>query len=586
MFKAFKRSFFRKLFLYFLIISVLLTFLTGVLIVLQSSSLILGDIRQQTQRGVSSAAQEVDMLLTRSADSLLLLAQDQTIKDYLSGQKNVSRYDVARIAYLSSSTHPAGVSFHIIRLMDGEIVSTGHVSPIFEKENYNPHLTIFRRFAEASDVGVYTTVRGINMIRDTRIILGKAIDTRENKEPQGFVICEVSRQALAHSVSGFAYINNQPYLITDPYDVVVFNSLDEKQEGLNKLNFSTDFSAFWQAETPCGIDEKENLVYNRMNYASYLVVSQLSLDLINAVYSAGFPAVPPVIAAIFLVSVLFAYLAARHVSLPVERLTLAMQKVEKGNFKAQVPVKSKDEIGRLSEAFNRMQSQIEELIKRNEEKQKSLRVAEVKALSLQVNPHFLYNTLDMIKWSVKLDQKEKANQIIVQFGRLLRQLMNTTEDFLPLEDELKLVNAYLSIQMLRHQGRFKVETDIEPDLLPVMIPKLMLQPLVENAIIHGLESKASDGKLIIRVRSEGENYVCLTVADNGQGMDEKQLETVRALVPDGIYHIGLSNLHQRAKLFGDEHCGLTIKSKVMQGTEISLIIKRTENQGGEYHRDV
>ena len=231
-------------------------------------------------------------------------------------------------------------------------------------------------------------------------------------------------------------------------------------------------------------------------------------------------------------------------------------------------------------------AQIEELIKRNEEKQKSLRVAEVKALSLQVNPHFLYNTLDMIKWSVKLDQKEKANQIIVQFGRLLRQLMNTTEDFLPLEDELKLVNAYLSIQMLRHQGRFKVETDIEPDLLPVMIPKLMLQPLVENAIIHGLESKASDGKLIIRVRSEGENYVCLTVADNGQGMDEKQLETVRALVPDGIYHIGLSNLHQRAKLFGDEHCGLTIKSKVMQGTEISLIIKRTENQGGEYHRDV
>lgn len=567
----FALSFSKKLFLYFFITGLLLTLLAAVLTVQHSSAQARDGMREQTRSGVQSAAVNLDALLNRCADGIRGLAEDKTVVNYLQGTKGVSRYDIAHTVYLTANGLKPGVSVFIKRLSDHEIVSAGEVSPVFEDDHYKPEYTMLRRFFDSEDVGIYTTVKGINMQRSTRIVLGKVIRDA-GAVPLGLIAMEIGRDALAEVVSGFSFVSTRPILVIDHFSTVLFNSQHEAEEGLGKMTFQSDFSPLWQQAALTGSFHEENIVWHKVRFANYAVVGEVPQDLVTAVQSSARRAILPVFVLVFSLSALFSYLITRHVSSPIKQLTLAMSEVEKGNFNALVPVVGHDEIGRLSTAFNQMQREIHELIERNKEKQRNLRIAEVNALSLQVNPHFLYNVLDLIKWSIKLERYEQSVQMIVQLGNLLRMLMNNTGDTVTVAGEMRIVQAYLDIQRFRWQDRLTVEFDIEQGLETYVIPKLMLQPLIENAIIHGLEDRPEGGSMKISGHKDGD-YLHFCVEDSGRGMSPEKLDQVRQAVPDGMYHIGLSNLHQRARLFGDERCGLEINSILGQGTSIHLTVK-------------
>ena len=168
--------------------------------------------------------------------------------------------------------------------------------------------------------------------------------------------------------------------------------------------------------------------------------------------------------------------------------------------------------------------------------------------------------------------------MIVQLGHLLRMLMNNTEDTITVSGEIQIVQAYLEIQRVRWQDRLEVRFDIAPGIEHLVIPKLMLQPLIENAIQHGLEDMPERGLVHISGRRDGD-YLHFRVLDSGRGMSAQKLEQVRKTTPDGMYHIGLSNLNQRAKLFGDESCGLEINSTEGRGTTILLTVKVGDGDG-------
>ena len=570
MVSRFRHSYFGRLFFYYIITGVLLVLLTGLMILTMASASVEKGIREQTHSSVHAIADSLDSFLAELREIILNVGDDDVVNRYLHGGHDVTRYEVARVLYLSGINSGDAFDIHIVRLSDGEVTSTGAASPVFSKENYNENYTLFKRILSSEGVVDYKTVKGINMLGNTRMILAKAVRSATGK-PLGFVVAEVSRAAFESVVLSHPLAGSRPVLVVDPYDVVLYSSTGPDSEGLGKLGYKKDLGSIWTLEENSGGLEKSSLYWTKLSIAKCAVVGEASPALINSVVSSASRALPPVLLTACAIGMIFAFIVAKTVSAPIKRLTQAMRRVEKGNFHTTVPVTSRDEIGQLSEAFNHMQSQIEDLIASIEEKQRSLRIAEINALSLQVNPHFLYNTLDLIKWSDRLGKPGETSRIVVQLGKLLRHLMNNKADVVLLSDELELVQAYLEIQKSRYRDKLDIRFVIEEGLEKAQIPKLVIQPLIENAIVHGLEGKTEGGTLLVSGRRSGD-LMYIIIADNGEGMTPEKLKSVRELKPNGMYNIALSNVHQRARLYGDARCGLTIESELGRGTVITLVL--------------
>ncbi|HHV99209.1 MAG TPA: histidine kinase [Clostridiaceae bacterium] len=183
----------------------------------------------------------------------------------------------------------------------------------------------------------------------------------------------------------------------------------------------------------------------------------------------------------------------------------------------------------------------------------------------------------MIKWNAKLGKNKEVSEIAVQFCKLLRQIIDNKSEFVTVGYELGLISAYVNIQKKRYE-QLEVRLELDEEINNKYIPKLILQPLVENAIVHGMENKIGSGKISISARQK-DGYLIFTVVDDGCGMTSEQLNLVRnlkyerKLKSDGMYRIGLSNIESRAKMYGDESCDLNINSVEGVGTTIILRLK-------------
>ena len=574
-----RHSFFFRLFCCALLLCLLIIAVTGGLLYALSTASVQSGLREQTLSGLQAISGGLDSLFHTCEVAARQLAGDDTVRGFLRGEAGATRYDAARMLYLSSVGISEGATVHILRVSDGEIVSTGEPSPLFTDGNYNAEYTLFKRMKEAEGVALYTTVKGIMMRPDTRVVMGCAV--RDGEQTAGYVIVELSREAFLTAARAYSFLSNSPIAVVDEYDVVLFSTSGEEAEGLGRLSeaWKEALDALWSGPAS-GALEVDDLCFSRCENAPYAVVAGVSTQLLGAVRHSAAQAVLPVLLIACLTGIVFAFVVARTVSAPIRRMSEAMDEVEKGNFRALVPVTSSDELGRLSAKFNHMQRRIEALIKNIEEKQRSLRQAEMNALALQVNPHFLYNTLDLIKWSIRLGKTDEAAQIVVRLGKLLRRLLNEHGEVVPVGEEMDLVRAYLEIQRYRYADKLRIFFDIEEAILPLRIPKLVLQPLIENAIVHGLEGQLSGGELTVSGRREGA-YLRFVVSDDGAGMSAETLERVRRMKPNGMYNIGLSNVNQRARLYGDERCGVEIESALGVGTTITLTLKVLAQGGNE-----
>ena len=219
-----RHTYLGRLFFYYIIAGVLLVLSTVGLILALASASVGGNVRAQTFSGVSAIAAHLDEYLENCREVIRKVAGDGVVARYLARDPGATRYDVARVLHLSDINAGGGFAVHVVRLSDGEISSTGAVSPVFERENYNPEFTMFRRILSAEDVADYKSVRGINMLGDTRLVLGKAV-RGEAGEALGLVVVEVSREAFDSVVSGYALPSARSVAVVDPYDVVLFSDV-------------------------------------------------------------------------------------------------------------------------------------------------------------------------------------------------------------------------------------------------------------------------------------------------------------------------------------------------------------------------
>lgn len=282
-----------------------------------------------------------------------------------------------------------------------------------------------------------------------------------------------------------------------------------------------------------------------------------------------------------IVALFFSRFMARSITLPIQKLRDSMKKVQEGDFSvSDVVVDSKNEIGSLTKSFDVMTHRIHELMEQNVHEQEEKRKSELKALQSQINPHFLYNTLDSIIWMAEGKKNEEVVLMTASLARLLRQSISNEDEVVPIANEVEYARGYLTIQKMRYKDKLEFQIEVDSSILYIPLIKLVLQPIIENAIYHGLKYKESKGLLIVKGFMKDGNAV-LQVIDDGVGMDEETLAHIydKHKVNYHSNGVGVYNVQKRLKLYYGEDYGITYTSELGKGTTATITIPgRQEGQ--------
>ena len=268
------------------------------------------------------------------------------------------------------------------------------------------------------------------------------------------------------------------------------------------------------------------------------------------------------------------YLYFEKITEPITKMMIQMKAVEQGDLTVKVDTNYTNEFGQLGESFNHMVGRVDGLMQEIVVAERSKKEMELELLHAQINPHFLYNTLSTIRFMAKFKGEDSISSAIVALTKLLRVSINLGKDMIPLDEEISYVQNYLLIQRLRFNQRFDFDSTIQPSLKKILLPKLILQPIVENALLYGVED-VGDKILQIRIFTEEiGDKAKIVVEDNGPGMTE---DIIRCIFRDEkninkFSTVGLNNVNQRIKIYCGENYGIRIDSKPDAGTRIIIML--------------
>ena len=263
------------------------------------------------------------------------------------------------------------------------------------------------------------------------------------------------------------------------------------------------------------------------------------------------------------------------VTRPVHELSEATKKIAGGDFSTRVTVGSKDEIGTLADSVNEMTERLEDFVEKIKEDERKMRHTELRLLQEQINPHFLYNTLDTIVWLVEGNATDKAVNMVVSLSDFFRIVLSKGKEIITLREEEQHIRSYLEIQQVRYRDILEYDIQIPEELYQYKILKLTLQPLVENSLYHGIKTKRGKGTIYVTGRLENDK-IYLDVKDTGVGMNEAELASLRSKISKPCKEtdsgFGLANVNERIRMnFGPEY-GMTIDSKQGEGTWVQVVI--------------
>ncbi|MEE0327021.1 MAG: sensor histidine kinase [Butyricicoccus sp.] len=266
------------------------------------------------------------------------------------------------------------------------------------------------------------------------------------------------------------------------------------------------------------------------------------------------------------------FFVVRYLMKPMEELRSSMQQVSGGNLKVRAPVYQNDEIGQLSQGFNSMIAQIEGLIEELVTEKMLKKEAEIEALQYQITPHFMYNTLNSIKYEAILQGSPNTAELLEAFIELLQLSASDRGAFITVKQEMHMVQNYVKLQQFRYADCFQVTFDMQPEAETCYVPRLLIQPLVENAILHGIDHRKRDNQIAIFVLCDN-GALAIKVEDHGEGMTSEEIQKLL----DGqrkskFSGIGVSNIRERLRLYYGEKAELRFYSEKQAGTTAVILI--------------
>ena len=281
-------------------------------------------------------------------------------------------------------------------------------------------------------------------------------------------------------------------------------------------------------------------------------------------------------AVILVAALLTSWLLSRLLGRPLRGLAAAMERFERDADRfAYRPVGGTREVRELSNSFGHMVVRIQRLMSTVREEEVNLRKTELKALQAQINPHFLYNTLDSIAWMCERGRNADAVKMVHALARLFRISISRGQELIPIAKEIEHAESYLQIQKYRYKNQFTYEFHVDPDCLDYYCNKITLQPIIENAINHGLDLMVEEGRIDVTVRRDGEDILFL-VQDNGVGMSPEQVASILDRGPTDRTGIGIKNVNDRLKIYFGKNYGLRITSELDVGTSVEIRMPRIQ----------
>jgi two-component system, sensor histidine kinase YesM len=277
-------------------------------------------------------------------------------------------------------------------------------------------------------------------------------------------------------------------------------------------------------------------------------------------------------------SVIAAWSLSRSIYTPIKKLHDVTTTITKNDLQVLMTEDNVDEITELGMSFNIMIGRIKELLDSKIKEQENLKRAELRALQAQINPHFLYNTLDTIIWMAESKKTDQVIEIVSALSRFFRISLSKGMDWITIGEEIERIRSYLTIQKMRYHDILAYKIDVEPGVAENTILKLILQPLVENALYHGIKNKRQMGTISVRARWEGTGEILLEVEDDGIGFTPEKLAQLQQELEDDSGDIklesgfGIGNVNKRIRLYYGKPYGVSVRSEYNSGTCVTLVI--------------
>lgn len=556
-----------------------------------SSRLIYQQAEEESFNSLKNMQDDIYSLVKDIENGIIDIYNEKEFLKDLRSQTNIyemrEKYyrEAYNIAQTNFETSNGVVALYLYNI-DHEIISTyrravtprhNYPEDIYESPgSYNEEVA--RNYVESDDTSMlissyYNKSRKKDILR----FVLKLYNNSNVQDKIGYVVCDVDSKAIRAVMEKYntdeeAFMWLQP---TGDRPIVSFGKLEQKDESSYK-NLQEEIR---RGKEQVGIMlESENRVFfqvgqSRYNLGVYSIMPQSLLWQNQKVLTKNLVTIA---ALMLLLAVVIGYFTSKYLTKPLEKMTQTMKEIKEGNTKLRIEEVQRDEIGELAKSFNEMLDKIETLISKEYETQLLLHQAEYNALQAQINPHFLYNTLDTMSSIADIQGCQQVGALCQSLSNIFRYSLDIKHPFSTVAKEIVHLKNYIYVMNVRMQDNIEYHFEIEDSVLKETIPRISIQPIVENALNHGLRNMRGKKQVEICARSL-EQDTEIIVKDNGIGMPQEKIDTL--LKDTDTVHIrgksiGLNNINMRMKMLYGEQYGIQIESKINVGTTVTLRVPK------------
>ena len=373
----------------------------------------------------------------------------------------------------------------------------------------------------------------------------------------GYITMGLTRDDFNTLFSG-CYNSGDVIFITDEHlDLIYSSNGNYGQSTMNELRLQNPSKNYWYT-------------WQKDEATGYYIILQKPTTISESVNDRMFRISLLIAFFCLILCFMVSMILGRQLTEPINKLNKAMDLVKKGNLSIHVKTNQQNELGELTNNFNRMTEELDAHVKNMVQRQKDIKDMQIQLFQTQLNPHFLYNTLDSIKWAGRLHHLDDISSMAENLAYILQNSIRS-EQFIPLKKELEIIDNYIQIQKIRFHGKFTYEVEIPEELTDCIVPKLMLQPIVENSIIHGLAEK-EEGSISIYADQVGDN-IHISVNDDGAGISKEIIEWLQTEnFTENTGHLGLYNVNKIIKLYFGLEYGLKATVEDGIGTTVTIVL--------------
>jgi two-component system sensor histidine kinase YesM len=562
-----------KIFVCFVIIIMISVISIGVLSYYKSSSILGEKVSKYNYETVQQISTNVEYTLQRIDEQSSILAFDQSIQTVLNMNPDLldERTKIS-IVNMIESIMITNYNSNLMRSIDiyGNNGMRFQIPSSYDNRDSEMDIKKFIQISKhyqgknkwVNDIDKKGILHAVREIRDLR-----------TTKPLGMIIISLKVETISNMLEKVNFDKSGTIIIMDEHGDFITPVNDMTQSFQTFSNTKELFHSHSGSSTQEMADEQFFLSYHTSEYTGWKIIGLISLD---KLYKDNYKIRNWIVVftlIILILAFLLARVLAKSISNPLKRMLKPMKRAEMGDFKVSLPVYSKDEIGIISESFNHMISQINSLIEVVYKEKLLLKESEFKALQAQINPHFLYNTLETVNWMAKINGIDEICKVITALGDLMRISISKDKEYLTIREEEKYIRDYLFIQKTRFGNKIHCQIDIEESIMSIKIPKLIIQPIVENALVHGIQRRKGIG--LIKIKGfRVDASILFEIEDTGVGMTNEQIYSI--LNTNNDLHegtragVGIINVHQRIQHIYGKDCGLEIKSSPGEGTMVRI----------------